>query len=117
MKVFKATDLQGKYYEFVFIAGKLKSVIISEGSNNSIVYGEYACLHRQDSQISIAHFEKCFSALCEDKNFTDYQDFLSELKNPTNRPEFYEIARNILITRRKALITMIRIMTSAINKT
>lgn len=116
MKKFKAIGPDNNIYEFVFLNGRLLRIVISEPVLSRVVYGEYIEPKYADSHVSEAHFEKCFRVLCDDKDFTDYKEFIDELKKPTNHPEFVKIAKRVLLEKRKNLITQMRQMTQAINK-
>lgn len=115
MKKFTAIGPDGNIYEFVFLNGRLIRVVISEPKLLTVVYGEYVASNHADSNVSLNHFENCFKVLCDDCNFTNYSEFMNELKSPANNPEFAIIAKRILLEQRKSLITKMRQMTNAIN--
>jgi len=116
MKKFQAIGTDNNIYEFVFLNGRLLRVVISEPVLLRVIYGEYIEPKYADSQVSVEHFEKCFKSLCDDKSFNEYKEFIKELKTPTNNPEFVKIAKKVLKEKRKALITTMRKMTSAIKE-
>lgn len=115
MKKFSTVASDGKVYEFTFTNGRLMSVVI-KGATLSENYGEYVASERPDSSVSVKHFERCFKLLCEDKDFTEYEEFMTEITHPSNNPELAKVAKKILLKKRKLLISRIRKMTKAINK-
>lgn len=97
MKKFSTIGPDGNLYEFVFVDGRLMRVVISNPNTLVVVYGEYVDSKRSDSYVTVDHFARCLKVLCADENFNEYGPFLEELKHPSNHPEFFRIANEIML--------------------
>jgi len=117
MRKFEAVGPDNNIYEFVFFDGRLFRILISDPHTLRLISGEYINPKCPDSHVSLEHFERCFRALCDAKDFHEYAELITELKKPQNNPEYIKIAKRILKEKRKALIQKMRQFTDAIKET